>query len=102
MSIRSLTYANKAYLRAITVTNISRSFYLQDGGKNQLAETTWNKLRVRHLIIRLFMPTMYKHDVAKKTGNNRKRRQSSTKPRLMGNLRNMVNISFLIPETQKE
>ena len=81
------------------MTNISRSFYLQDGGKNQLAETTWNKLRVRHLIIRLFMPTVYKHDVAKKTGNNRKRRQRSTEPRLMGNLRNMVNISFLIPET---
>ena len=28
---------NKAYLSAITVTNISQSFYLQDGGKNQLA-----------------------------------------------------------------
>jgi len=28
---------NKAYLSAINVTNISRSFYLQDGGKNQLA-----------------------------------------------------------------
>jgi len=24
---------NKAYLSAITVTNISKSFYLQDGGK---------------------------------------------------------------------
>ena len=30
------------YLSAITVTNISRSFYLQDGGKNQLAQI-WNK-----------------------------------------------------------
>jgi len=29
--------ANKAYLSAITVTNIYRSFYLQHGGKNQLA-----------------------------------------------------------------
>jgi len=28
---------NKAYLSAITVTNTSQSFYLQDGGKNQLA-----------------------------------------------------------------
>jgi len=28
---------NKAYLCAITVTNISESFYLQDGDKNQLA-----------------------------------------------------------------
>jgi len=34
---------NKAYLSAINVTNISRSFYLQDGGKNQLAQT-WNKI----------------------------------------------------------
>jgi len=25
------------YLSAITVTNISQSFYLQDGGENQLA-----------------------------------------------------------------
>ena len=40
--------------------------------QNQLAETTWNKLRVRHPVIRVFMPTMYNHDVAKKTGNNRK------------------------------
>jgi len=29
--------ANKAHLNAITVTNISHSFHLQDGGKNQLA-----------------------------------------------------------------
>ena len=28
---------NKAYLSAITVTNIAQSFYLQDGGKNQPA-----------------------------------------------------------------
>jgi len=28
---------NKAYLSAITEANISRSFHLQDGGKNQLA-----------------------------------------------------------------
>ena len=34
MSIGSLI--NKAYLSAITVTNISQSFYLQDGVKNQL------------------------------------------------------------------
>ena len=36
---------NQAYLSAITVTNISiKSFYLQDGGKNQLAQI-WNKIR---------------------------------------------------------
>jgi len=29
--------ANEAYLSAITATNISQSFYRQDGGKNQLA-----------------------------------------------------------------
>ena len=34
---------NKAYLSAVTVTDISRSFYLQDGGKKQLAEI-WNKI----------------------------------------------------------
>jgi len=28
---------NKAYLSAITVTNISQSFDLKDGGKNRLA-----------------------------------------------------------------
>jgi len=28
---------NKAYLSGVTVTNISQSFYLQDGDKNQLA-----------------------------------------------------------------
>jgi len=28
---------NKAYLSAVTVTNISQTFYLQDGGKDQLA-----------------------------------------------------------------
>jgi len=28
---------NKVHLSAITVTNIYQSFYLQDGGKNQLA-----------------------------------------------------------------
>ena len=38
----SLTY-NKAYLSAITVTNISKCFYLQDGGKNQLT-WIWNKI----------------------------------------------------------
>ena len=27
----------KAYLSAVSVTNIYQSFYLQDGGKNQLA-----------------------------------------------------------------
>ena len=29
---------SNAYLSAITVTDISQSFYLQDGGKNQLAQ----------------------------------------------------------------
>jgi len=29
---------NKAYLSAIIVTYISQEFYLQDGGKNQLAQ----------------------------------------------------------------
>ena len=33
MFIWALTYI-KAYISAITVTNISDSFYLQDGGKN--------------------------------------------------------------------
>ena len=33
----------KAYLSDLTVTNISQSFYLQDGGKNQLAYI-WNKI----------------------------------------------------------
>jgi len=35
---------NKAYLSAVTVTNISQSFYLQDCGKNQLAYI-WNKIK---------------------------------------------------------
>jgi len=30
-------------MSAIAVTNISKSFYLQDGGKNQLAYA-WNKI----------------------------------------------------------
>jgi len=36
----------KAFSSAITVTNISQSFYLQDGGKNQLAYRygLWNKV----------------------------------------------------------
>jgi len=34
---------SKAYLSAITVTNISKIFYLQDGGENQLA-LIWNKI----------------------------------------------------------
>ena len=41
ISLRKCPYdpwlTNKADLSAITVTNISRSFNLQDGGKNQLA-----------------------------------------------------------------
>ena len=45
-SLRKCPYdhrlANEAYLSAITVTSISQSFYLQDGGKNQLAQI-WNK-----------------------------------------------------------
>ena len=40
LSLRKCPYdhwlTNKAYLSAITVTNISKSFYLQHGGKNQL------------------------------------------------------------------
>ena len=39
----SLRPANKTYLSASTVTNIYKSFYLQDGGKNQLAYI-WNKI----------------------------------------------------------
>ena len=35
-------FTNKAYLSTIMVTNISQSFYLQDGGKNQLAKI-WNQ-----------------------------------------------------------
>jgi len=46
VSLRKCPYdyrlTNKAYLSGITVTKISRSFYLQDGGKNQLAQI-WNK-----------------------------------------------------------
>ena len=42
VSLRKRTYdrwlINKAYLSVITVTNISHSFYLQDDGKNQLAQ----------------------------------------------------------------
>jgi len=41
VSLRKCPYdhrlTNKAYLSAVTVTDISRSFYLQDGGKKQLA-----------------------------------------------------------------
>ena len=41
VSLRKCPYdqrlTSKAYLSAVTVTNISRSFYLHDGGKNQLA-----------------------------------------------------------------
>jgi len=41
VSFRNCPYdhrlTNKAYLSAITATNISESFYLQDGFKNQLA-----------------------------------------------------------------
>jgi len=36
-TIDSADLPTKAHLSAITVTNISKSFYLQDGGKNQLA-----------------------------------------------------------------
>jgi len=39
---------NKAHLSAITVTNISRIFYLQDGCKNQLAYRYGAKLRHSH------------------------------------------------------
>jgi len=46
---------NKAYLSAITAANISRSFYLQDGGKNQLAQI-WNK-------ITLLSPYVYVHHI---------------------------------------
>jgi len=46
LSLRKSPYdhclINKAYLSAITVTNISQSFYLQDGAKNRL-EYIWNK-----------------------------------------------------------
>jgi len=44
-SLRKCPYdhwlTNKEHLSTITVTNISQSFYLQDGDKNQLAKT-WN------------------------------------------------------------
>jgi len=40
---RDVRLTNKAYLSAITVTNISQSIYLQDGTKNQLA-LIWNKI----------------------------------------------------------
>jgi len=35
--ITDLPNTNKAYLSAVIVADISQSFYLQDGGKNQLA-----------------------------------------------------------------
>ena len=42
VSLRKCPYdhrlTSKAYLSAITATNISPSFYLQDGGKNQPAQ----------------------------------------------------------------
>ena len=51
VSLRKCPYdhrlTNKAYLSVITVTNIYQEFYLQDGGKNQLA-WIWNKLRHCH------------------------------------------------------
>ena len=36
MSVWSVTY-QQSILSAVTVTNISKSLYLQDGGRNQLA-----------------------------------------------------------------
>jgi len=42
MSTPSMTY-QQSVLSAITVANISQSFYLQDGGKNQPA-WMWNKI----------------------------------------------------------
>jgi len=45
MSIRPLTY-RQAYLSAITVTNRSQEFYLQDGGKNQLTHMEQNYVTV--------------------------------------------------------
>jgi len=42
MSTPSMTY-QQSVLSAITVANISKSFYLQDGGKNQPA-SMWNKI----------------------------------------------------------
>ena len=37
LPIRDHRLTNKGYLSAVTVADISRSFYLEDGGKNQLA-----------------------------------------------------------------
>ena len=45
-TIDSADLPTKAYLSAITVTNISKSFYLQDGGKNQLAQIKQNYVTV--------------------------------------------------------
>ena len=49
VSLRKCPYdqrlTSKAYLSAVTVTNISRRFYLHDGGKNQLAYRYGTKLR---------------------------------------------------------
>jgi len=36
-NVHMITDLPTAYFSAITVTNISKSFYLQDGGKHQLA-----------------------------------------------------------------
>jgi len=41
-TVKSPYLCNKAYLSAITMTH-SQSFYLQDGGKKQLAQI-WNKI----------------------------------------------------------
>jgi len=48
MSIWSTTYTNKAYLSAITVTNIYRSFYLR--GYEMAAKISWHRCgtKLRH------------------------------------------------------
>ena len=43
-------WLSKAYLSAITVTNIYQRFYLQDGGKNRLAQI-WNKITSLSLFV---------------------------------------------------
>ena len=46
VSLRKCTHdhliTNKVHLSTITVTNSSQSFYLQDGGKNKLADMEQN------------------------------------------------------------
>ena len=51
--ISDLPNTNKAYLSAVIMADISQSFYLQDGGKNQLAYI-WNKITLLSLYVQAY------------------------------------------------